>query len=80
MAISRTQEFQADATSAHLTRHPQALVDALTKISENPDVQVLSETSAFHSMCIFSPFNKLSHLLDTHPPIKDRIQRLNEMS
>ncbi|MDY6407093.1 MAG: M48 family metallopeptidase [Pseudomonadota bacterium] len=79
MAISRTQEFQADATSAHLTRHPQALIDALVKISENPTVPVLAETNAFASMCIFSP-DTVSHLLDTHPPIEDRIRRLEEMS
>jgi len=80
MAISRTQEFQADATSAYLTRNPQALVDALIKISENPNVAVLANTAAFHSMCIFNPLNGLSHLLDTHPSIEARIKRLNEMS
>ncbi|MBR6412971.1 MAG: M48 family metallopeptidase [Alphaproteobacteria bacterium] len=80
MAISRTQEFQADATSAHLTRHPQALIDALVKISENPTVPTLANTRAFASMCIFSPLKNLSHLLDTHPSIEERIRRLQEMS
>ena len=80
MAVSRTQEFQADATSAHLTRNPQALIDALIKISENPEVSTLANTRAFASMCIFSPFGKFSHLLDTHPSIEDRIRRLREMS
>ncbi|MBQ7412945.1 MAG: M48 family metallopeptidase [Alphaproteobacteria bacterium] len=79
MAISRTQEFQADATSAYLTRNPQALIDALSKISENPTVDDLSSKS-FAAMCIFNPLDKVSHLLDTHPPIQERIARLEQMS
>ena len=79
MAVSRTQEFQADATSAYLTRNPQALIDALTKISENPTVDNLSAKS-FAAMCIFNPLDKASHLLDTHPPVQDRIARLEQMS
>ena len=79
MAISRTQEFQADATSAYLTRNPQALADALAKISSFPTVASLADTTEFSSMCIFSPLIDTAHLLDTHPPIKDRIERLEQM-
>lgn len=79
MAVSRTQEFQADATSAYLTRNPQALIDALSKISENPTVDNLSAKS-FAAMCIFNPLDSVSHLLDTHPPIRERIARLEQMS
>ena len=80
MAVSRTQEFQADATSAFLTRNPQALADALAKISENPQVTRLQDTKEMAAMCIFSPLKRAAHLLDTHPPIKDRIERLEQMS
>lgn len=80
MAVSRTQEFQADATSAYLTRHPQALIEALSKIAGNPTATSLSKSSNLSSMCIFSPLMHVSHLLDTHPPIEDRIKRLEEMS
>ena len=79
MAISRTQEFQADATSAYLTRNPQALADALTKIAAFPTVISLASATEFSSMCIFNPFESMAHLLDTHPPIKDRIERLEQM-
>ena len=79
MAISRTQEFQADATSAYLTRNPQALADALAKISSFPTVTSLADMTEFSSMCIFNPLFEVSHLLDTHPPIKDRIERLEQM-
>ena len=79
MAISRTQEFQADATSAYLTRNPAALIDALTKISSFPTVMSLSSVTAFSTMCIFNPLEAAAHLLDTHPPIKDRIERLEQM-
>jgi len=80
MAVSRTQEFQADATSAFLTRNPQALASALAKISENPHVARLQDTKEMAAMCIFNPLSKAAHLLDTHPPIKDRIERLEQMS
>ena len=79
MAVSRTQEFQADATSAYLTRNPRALADALAKIASFPTVVSLADTKEFSSMCIFSPLENISHLLDTHPPIKDRIERLEQM-
>jgi len=79
MAVSRTQEFQADATSAYLTRNPRALADALAKIAAFPTVISLSSATEFSSICIFNPLKSAAHLLDTHPPIKDRIERLEQM-
>ncbi|MGN0919631.1 MAG: M48 family metallopeptidase [Alphaproteobacteria bacterium] len=79
MALSRSQEFQADATGAYLTRHPTALADALKKIAVNPRVKSLDSSSQMACACIYNPMKKIGGLLDTHPPIQERIERLNKM-
>lgn len=80
MALSRSQEFQADATGAYLTRHPRSLADALRKIAVDPRVEALDASSQMACACICNPLKKISGLLDTHPPIEERIKRLNEMT
>ncbi len=80
MALSRSQEFQADATGAYLTRHPQALASALKKISVDPRVEALDSSSQMACACICNPLKKIGGLLDTHPPIAERIKRLNSMT
>ena len=79
MALSRSQEFQADATGAYLTRHPAALASALKKIAVDPRVEALDTSSQMACACIYNPLKKIGGLLDTHPPIEERIQRLNGM-
>ncbi|WP_432634800.1 M48 family metallopeptidase [Candidatus Avelusimicrobium sp.] len=87
LAVSRTREYQADATAALTTRNPRALASALKKISACPYVEDIQEHSAMAAMCIESPmgpmgmglFGSLSGLLATHPPIEKRIQVLLEM-
>ena len=79
MALSRSQEFQADATGAYLTRHPAALAKALEKIAVDPRVEALDSSSQMACACICNPLEKIEGLLDTHPPIKERIKRLNSM-
>ena len=79
MALSRSQEFQADATGAYLTRHPRALASALQKISVDPRVEALDSSTQMACACICNPLKKIGGLLDTHPPIQERIKRLNSM-
>ena len=79
MALSRSQEFQADATGAYLTRHPRALASALKKITVDPRVEALDSSSQMACACICNPLKKIGGLLDTHPPIEERIKRLNGM-
>ena len=79
MALSRSQEFQADATGAYLTRHPRALASALKKIAVDPRVEALDSSSQMACACICNPLKKIGGLLDTHPPIEERIKRLNGM-
>jgi len=79
MALSRSQEFQADATGAYLTRHPRALAGALQKIAVDPRVEALDASGQMACACICNPLKKIGGLLDTHPPIQERIKRLNGM-
>ncbi|MDR2426185.1 MAG: M48 family metallopeptidase [Endomicrobium sp.] len=88
LAVSRTREYQADATAALLTRNPEGLVNALRKISKNSVVEKLNDKETMAAMCIVTPlspekqnslFSKISGLFATHPPIEDRIKALMTM-
>ena len=84
LAISRKREYLADASGAHLTRYPKGLADALKKIKEDTKVMqkrpVFANKSTAH-MFIANPFKKglWANLLSTHPPIEERISRLEVM-
>ncbi|GAB6093641.1 zinc metalloprotease HtpX [Furfurilactobacillus curtus] len=80
MALSRNREYLADAGSVELTRNPQGLISALRKISSSEPMQAADASSA--ALYISDPFKKkrsFSHWFDTHPPIEDRIERLEKM-
>lgn len=80
MAISRRREYAADACGAQITRNPHALASALRKIAGHSDVKTLSGTMAH--ICIANPYKArafMSEILATHPPIAERIRRLEEM-
>lgn len=85
LAISRKREFLADATGALLTRFPEGLARALEKISGDQSPLKVANNSTSH-LYISSPFkggqsrNWLTKLFMTHPPIKERIKVLREMS
>lgn len=85
LAVSRTREYQADASAALLTRHPAALARALEKISTNPYTASLQTHASMAAMCIENPLKKaglfswLSGLLATHPPTEKRIAKLRAM-
>lgn len=80
LALSRQREYSADTGAVMLTRQPQGLVSALEKISQ--DQNVLTQASlATASLYINNPLKKTSftNLFSTHPPVEDRIKRLNQM-
>ena len=82
-AISRRREYVADAAAVELTRYPQGLSSALRTISGDAKPSArLSDTSIAHLM-IAAPLGakgRVSTLFATHPPMEDRIARLDEMA
>lgn len=83
LAVSREREYMADASAAVLTRYPKGLANALRKISNDPDPLVDSANKATAHLFISTPFRKkdgwLTRAFSTHPPIHDRIKRLERM-
>ncbi|MDR1951941.1 MAG: M48 family metallopeptidase [Elusimicrobiota bacterium] len=88
LALSRTREFQADASAALITRNPQGLINALRKISGHSEVKKLNDKETISPICIATPlkqdkaaslFSKFSGLFATHPPIEERIKALQIM-
>ncbi|MBV9330906.1 MAG: M48 family metallopeptidase [Alphaproteobacteria bacterium] len=78
-ALSRRRELLADAGSVDLTKNPDALISALSKISANPEVpHVPSEVRQLFIENPPSGFD-LGGLFSTHPPIAKRIQILEEL-
>ena len=77
--VSRTREFEADASGAHLTGNPYALASALEKISNvSRRVPLLASPNTAH-LFIVAPLlsgEMLANLFSTHPPIRARIERL----
>ena len=77
--VSRTREFEADASGAHLTGNPYALASALEKISQaSRRVPLIASPSSAH-LFIVQPLlsgQMLMSLFSTHPPIQKRIERL----
>ncbi|MFA5157943.1 MAG: M48 family metalloprotease [Patescibacteria group bacterium] len=81
LAISRKREYLADANGALLTRYPEGLANALRKISEHKK-PVRYANDATSLLFIMNPKKKrswFSSLLDTHPPVEERIKALEAM-
>ncbi len=76
LALSRTREYLADAGAVELTKNPDALVRALTKIAKRSEIEVPSRMEAFF---IENPVrSRIGGLFSTHPSIEDRIAALRD--
>ena len=80
LAISRQREYLADATGALTTRYPEGLASALEKIEERGSALKKQNTATAHFF-FANPLkgHSVLNLFSTHPPIKDRIARLQKM-
>lgn len=84
MAISRTREFDADEDGARLTGDPLALASALNKLESGVSMYPMDpnnrNTEAASAMMIANPFGSLKNMLSTHPPMDQRIARLQQQA
>ncbi len=79
LAISRSREYEADATGAGITGNPQGLARALDKIdkwAKRVPMQVLPSMAHLYIYQPLTSGEMFSSLFSTHPPIRKRIERL----
>lgn len=79
LAISRQREYLADANGALTTRYPEGLISALEKIGKVGSATKVQNTSTAH-LFFANPLRKhgITNLFSTHPPIPERIKRLQD--
>ena len=81
MAISRSREYQADATGARICGNPMSLASALRKLHAGSQRIPMEANPATAHMFIVNPLRGggLVNLFSTHPPLEERIARLEQM-
>jgi heat shock protein HtpX len=85
LAVSRNREYLADAQGAMLTRYPPGLIAALRKLQAAPTAMHSANNATAHlwlnqpSRIEGERMGAMEKLFSTHPPLEDRISRLEEM-
>jgi heat shock protein HtpX len=85
MAISRTREYQADASGAEITGRPEMLASALQKIAAGTARRPMNVNPAVSQLFIDNPIKavrgrNMANLFSTHPPMEERVRRLMDMA
>ncbi len=82
MAISRSREYAADAGGAQISGQPMALASALQRLEAGAHVRPMQVNPATAHLFIVNPFKGggLSGLFSTHPPIAERVARLQQLA
>jgi heat shock protein HtpX len=84
LAVSRRREYLADASGVLLTRNPDSLISALSKISGDKEALEVANRGTAH-LYIVNPLKGeeakqwLAGMFNTHPPMAERIKALEEM-
>ena len=80
-AISRTREFQADASGARTSGNAYALASALEKLEMGTEARPMKVAEGASHLFIVNPLRgrSMSSMFSTHPPIEERVRRLREM-
>jgi heat shock protein HtpX len=81
MAISRAREYAADATGAQISGKPLSLANALRKLHAGAERRPMDANPATAHMFIVNPLTgrSMMSLFSTHPPVEERIARLEGM-
>ncbi|MFB3052731.1 MAG: zinc metalloprotease HtpX [Dehalococcoidia bacterium] len=92
-ALSRTREYGADETGAQITHTPLALASALEKLETYSQARPMNVNPAVSHLFIVNPLNSkqkrgggdmlmglFGNSFSTHPPIKKRVEKLNEIA
>jgi heat shock protein HtpX len=82
LAISRSREFEADATGARILHNPFPLASALEKLETANERMPMPATPNTAHLFIVNPLkgSSFARLFSTHPPLEERIQRLRSMT
>lgn len=82
MAISRAREYGADETGAEISGRPLALASALRKLQAGANMRPMQVNESIAHLYIVNPLRSdfVGNLFSTHPPIEDRVARLEKMA
>jgi heat shock protein HtpX len=83
LGISRQREYEADASGARMVGHPYGLVRALEKLGAYNQQIPMNISPTTSALCIVAPLTSrelFTSLFSTHPPLADRIARLQAMT